>query len=147
MSHVYDNAKLLFGQADLDLPTTHDFRMLMVMSNSTADTELDKLVLITGGTAFTTLDEMDGTNYARLTLTSETFVIAANQADYDAADWSITALGAGTRDVIGIVMFRFVTADTDHIPVLYINTGGFPFTATGADVPIAWSATGILNFT
>ncbi len=143
MSHVYDNAKLLFGQADLDLPTTHDFRMLMVMSNTDCDTELDKVTI----DGFTVLDEMDGTNYARLTLLSETFAIAANQADYDAADWSITALGAGARDVIGIVMFRFITNDTDNIPVLYINTGGFPFTATGADVTIAWSATGILNFT
>ena len=138
MSHVYDNAKLLFGQADLDLPTVHDFRMLMVMNLTTADTEKDKVTI----DGFTTLDEMDGTNYGRLTLLSETFAIANNQADYDAVGDTVRA-----GDVIGIVMFRFITADSDNIPVLYINTGGFPFTATGADVTIAWSATGILNFT
>lgn len=143
-SFVYNKwkTKLLKGDVDLD-EGQNDIRAVLVMTNTTADTE-DDTEFVSG---FTTLDEMDGVNYARKTFSSQAVNedLANNRAEFDGENFTWTALGAGTRQIAGVLIIRHVTNDTDSIPIAYIDTGGFPFTANGGDFTITWNAEGIVQ--
>jgi len=145
----YTYAKAKMQSADIDL-NADDIRLLMVMSNSTADTEKDTQHI----DDFTTLDECDGVGYARVALTGE--AVAADEAndrgeftaDNLAPAWA--ALAVGTRQNIGIVIYKKVTDDTDSIPIYWIDTCtgvGFPFDGNGGVVNITWNAEGIGQIT
>lgn len=144
-SYTYAKAKLLSGDIDLD---ADDIRILMVMSNTTCDTEKDKQ-FISGANGFTTLDECDGANYVRKALAGA--AVAADEAndrgEFDATDAAWTALGVGTRQNVAIVLYKHVTGDEDSIPIAYIDSGGFPFDGNGGDVTVKWNAEGILQAT
>ena len=144
MSHVYTPAKAKLLSADLDL-NAHDIRLILCMSNTTADTDQDAEFV----GSITTLDEMDGANYVRKALANEAVNTdnANNRGEFDADDVTWTALGAGTRQVAGVVIYRHVTNDADSSLIAYIDSGGFPFSANGGDVTIAWNAEGILQAT
>lgn len=145
-SFVYTpwKTKLLTGGVNLT-EGQNDIRALLVMTNTTADTEQDTEFI--GG--LTTLDEMDGANYARKTFSSQAVAEDAgnNRAEFDGEDFTWTALGAGTRQVAGVVIFRFITNDAASELIAYIDTGGFPFTANGGNFTITWNAEGILQAT
>lgn len=145
-SIVYTGFKnrLLKGDVDFD---TQDIRVILCMTNTTADTDQDANVL----TGITTLDEYDGSGYTRATLTSE----AVNQddpnnrAEFDAADFTFgAAVGAGTRQAAGMVLYRHVdgTAANDQV-IAWIDTGGFPFTGNGGAVNVTVNAEGLLQAT
>ena len=138
--YTHAAAEMLKGNIDFD---GDDMRVLLVMTNSTADTEKD----VDDIDEFTTLDEMDGTNYVRKALANEAVAEdeANDRGEFDADDVTWTSLGAGTRNVQAAILYKHVTDDTDSIPIAYIDSGGFPFTATGADVTIQWNAEGILQ--
>ena len=142
MVYNYAKAKLLSGDIDLD---ADDIRVLLVMTNSTCDTEDDCDFI----DQFTTLDEMDGANYVRKALAGEAVAVDLpnNRGEFDAENVTWTALGVGTRQVLGAVLYKFVTNDADSIPIAYIDSGGFPFDANGGDVTITWNAEGILQAT
>lgn len=127
---AYTYAKRLFAKGDLDWDEAgHDMRIMLLMTNTTADTEKDKQTIAT----FTTLDECNGANYVRKALANQ----IVNQddpnlrAEMDADDIVWTALGVGTRQNQGMVLYRFVTNDADSIPIAWIDTGGFPFDGNG----------------
>ena len=144
MSFAYTPAKYKFARGEIAWHTS-DIRVLLVMSNTTADTEQDAATI----SAFTTLDEYDGANIVRKALAGE----VVNEDDpnnraeltADAVTW--TALGAGTRQGVGMVVYKFGTDDTDSVPILYIDTGGFPFTGNGGNVVFTPNAEGIAQFT
>ena len=145
MSFVYNEFKkqLLIGGINL---STADVRVALVMSNTTADTEDDANTFAD----FTTLDECDGSGYARATLTPEAVTEdpTNNRAVFDAADASFPTLGAGTRqNVAAIVYIHNGALSSQQIPAFYIDDGGFPFTAAGATFVLQWSATGIATLT
>lgn len=144
MSHVYTPAKAKLLSGDIDL-NTDDIRVLMVMSNTTADTETDAEFV----GSITTLDECDGANYARVTLTGEAVAadLANDRGEFDANDISWTNLGAGTRNNVALVVFKFVTNDAASPLIAYIDSGGFPFNGSGINVSVAWNAEGILQLT
>lgn len=141
---VFNEAKRAFlaGEIDLDLPD--DIRVALVMTNTTADTE-DDTNLMNG---FTTLDELDDTGYARQALAGETINEDApnNRAEFDANDAAFTFNGNGTRNTQAALVLKHVTNDTDSVPLLFIDTGGFPINSgqTGT-VTIQWNAEGILQ--
>ena len=141
-SFWYNNAaeQIALGNLDMD---THDIRVLLCMTNTTADTERDKAFI----SLFTTLDEYDGAAYVRKALAAEAVAQddVNNRAEFDATDVTWTALGAGTRNCQGMIIFRFVTVDADSVPIAWIDTGGFPFAGNGGDVTITWNAEGILQ--
>jgi len=143
-SFVYTRAKTLLGRGDLDLEA-HDIRLLLVMTNTTANTEEDKTTI----SGFTTLDEMDGTGYARQALAGEAVNedTTNNRAEFDATDATFTAVGAGTRQVKAAILYRFITNDTDNIPIAYIDSGGFPFTANGGNIVVQFNVEGIVQLT
>lgn len=144
---VYNEAKraILAGEVDLDLPD--DIRVLLVMTNTTADTEDDTNTFA----GFTTLDEFDGSGYTSggVALTGEAISedVTNNRAEFDANDAAFGALGAGTRQVQAAIVYKFITALSSSLPIAYIDTGGFPFTANGSTVTIQWNVEGILQAT
>ena len=128
---------------------TDDVRIILVMSNTTADTDEDAAAISPG---ITTLDEFDGTGYpttfaTRTALASEVVIenTSLDRAEWDAADvvWSSPGLGAGTRQAAGIVVYDHNTADPDSVPWLFWDSGGFPFTANGSNVTVQWNPVGV----
>jgi hypothetical protein len=143
MSFAFTNAKraLLAGELDFD---THDIRAALLMTNSNVNTKEDVLTVDA-----ITLDEYDGANYVRKALASETVTAdnTNNLGSFTASSVVWTALGAGTRSALGVLLFRFVTNDADSVPIAFIDTGGFPIAGNGGDLTIQWSASGILQTT
>lgn len=135
-------AKLMSGGIDLD---TDDIRTILVMTNTTADTDQDAEFV----SSVTTLDEMDGAAYVRKALVNEAVAadLVNNRGEFDADDVTWTALGAGIRDVAAVVVYKHVTVDTDSPIIAYIDSGGFPITANGGDLTIQWNAEGIIQLT
>lgn len=124
---------------------TGDFRIILVMTNTTLDTEQDdEFVADT-----TTLDEYDGATYARITLAGEAVNddAANNRGEFDVNDFSWATLGAGTRQAAGMALIKFVTNDADSFLIGWIDTGGFPFSGNGGAVNITVNAEGLLQAT
>ena len=141
-AYTFGKLQIMNGAIDL---SSDDIRIMLVMTNSTADTDQDVDFIDQIGT----LDEMDDVSYVRKALASEATAVddPNNRAEFTADPVTWTALGAGTREVLGAVIFKFVTNDADSILLAYIDTGGFPFAATGADVTITPPAEGWIQIT
>lgn len=143
-NYVTPHAKHLLGAAGLNLSTA-DLRVLLVMSNSTAAADL---LTAEDLADITTLDEHDGANYARQPLANEAYAkdVPNARTELDADDVTFASLGAGTRQCIGAILYVHVdgTAAND-IPIRWIDTPGFPFTAAGADFELRWNAEGVLQ--
>lgn len=138
---TYPTAANLLQKADLDLDTA-DLRVALLMENTTANSEDAATV-----DGFTTLDEMDGSGYARKTLTGGTVTLdAVNRwSEFDADDVSFPSLGVGTRGVAGILLYEHVTDDSDSIPLAFIDGGDFPYEAIGATLTVVWGDNGLLQ--
>lgn len=146
MSFVYTPAKTAMMNGDIDFKEAgDDMRVALVMSNTTADTQEDTALM----NGFTTLDEYDGASYARQALATQVVNedLPNDRAEFDAVDAVFSGLGVGTRQCVGLIVYKHVTNDTDSIPIAFIDTGGFPFDGNGGDVTIQWNVEGILQFT
>ena len=133
LMYTYGMTKFLNGGIDLD---TNDIRMLAVMSNSTAPTDEDAQFVGDIGT----LDEDDATGYVRVALAAEAVsaVTASDRAKFTSDPVGIVSTVAdATRQVIGMVFFRFVTNDADSPVICYIDSGGFPYTPDGTTKTIS----------
>ena len=139
--------RLAKGDADFD-EAGHDIRCLLVMTNTTADTDQDAGTL----SAIGTLDEYDGSGYSRAALASQ--VVTRDDAN-NRAEISATSpisfgatVGAGTRSAAGMVVYRHVdgTAAND-LPIAYIDTGGFPVNGGGGAFQVTINAEGLLQVT
>lgn len=144
-SVVYTPAKTFFFRGQLDLREAgNDIRALLVMTSTTVHTQED-VATIAG---FTTLDEMNGAGYVRKALANQAVNEddPNNRGEFDADDVTWSALGAGTRSVKGVLIFKFVATDADHIPIAFFE---FPtaYPATGIDFTLSWNAEGILQAT
>lgn len=143
----YTRATYLLATGALNLSTA-DLRTILVMTNTTADTQADVDTI----SAFTTLDQFDGTvnggAYARVALTGETVTEdeANNRTALDCDNFTYTALAPGTRPIAGHVVYRHVTNDTDSIPLMWIDDG-MPFTPQGTDVTFNVNAAGLALIT
>lgn len=141
-SNVKNIAKSRQMSGDMDL-NGDDMRLLLAMTNTTIDTDVD-----TDNLGSYTIDEMDGTNYARQNLANEAVNTddANDRAEFDADDISIAALGNGTRQMQGAEIHEFITNDAGSFPLCWvefaatINPGGSTFTIT-------WNAEGIVQLT
>lgn len=132
-SLIYNNTFLLMGTGALDLTEGQDdIRVALLMTNTSADTE-EEIALMNG---FSTLDEMDGANYARKTLASQAIAVdmSNDRVEFDCEDLTWSSLGNGTRAIQGMLLLKHVTNDTDSIPLAFIefastqNPGGSDFT-------------------
>ena len=139
---VYTKAKanLLSGDIDLD---ADDIRVMLVTSTTTADTEEDTTFI----DQFATLGEFTDGSYSRKALAGEVVNTdnTNNRGEFDADDVTWSSLTGDTAQAA--VVFKFVTNDAASIPICYIDTGGFPFTANGGDLTLSWNVEGILQAT
>jgi len=122
--------------------STADIRALAVMTNTTADTEKDVNFIAD----FTTLDEFNGANYARTTFATQTVTQdnANDRTELDTEDIAYTALGAGTRQMAGHVIYVHVTNDSDSYPIAFIDDN-MPFTAQGTNVTFVVNTEGLIQ--
>lgn len=149
MSFWYTGAKEKIAKGDLDWDEgILDARVLLVMTNTTADTDQDALTL----SGITTLDEYDGTGYSRAALASQSVV---RDDPNDRAELTATSpisfgatVAAGTRQAQGAVVYAHVdgTPGNDW-PIAFIDTGGFPVDGGGGPFQININAEGLLQVT
>ena len=147
-AYTYGLLKIGLGDVHWD---TDDIRFIMVMTNTTADTERDKTFI----DQFTTLDEFDGggshpPSFAnREALVNQAMAVDEpnDRAEFDADNHPVSSIPAGTRAIQGIIVYFHVTNDAASVPLLWIDSGGFPFTANGGDLVFSWNAEGIGQIT
>lgn len=141
-SFVYTPAKARLLNGTLALT---DVRLKLLMTNTTADTEQDA----ENPADITTQDICDGANYVEKAVAGE----AVSEDDpnnrgeftFNPVTWS--ALGNGTRQIQGILMYEFVTNDTDSLNIAWIEPAGWPINPGGADLTITPNAEGVLQLT
>lgn len=94
VDHVFTPALALLVVGSLN-----DLRMALLMTNTTADTEVDA----ENPADITTIDTMDGAGYAEETLTSEAVNVdlANDRAEIDFDDATFPAMANGTRQIQG----------------------------------------------
>lgn len=148
MSFAYTPAKteLMSGNLDFSGAGVQDIRALLVMTNTTADTDQDVANIADIGT----LDEYDGAGYGRATFAGEVVNedAANNRAEFDVTDFNFgAAVAAGTRSAAGFVVYRHVTNDADAVLIGYIDTGGFPLAGGGGAFNVTVNAEGLIQAT
>lgn len=142
-SVIYTPAKSKLLSGDLDL-NGHDIRAKLVMTNTTVDTQEDAALF----SEFTTIDTFDGSGYSDKALANETVTpdTSGNLGKFDADDVTWSALPAGTRNVQGVLIYRFVDGAGNDVPICFIEFASVK-TPDGSDFVIVWNASGILNLT
>lgn len=129
-SHVFTPALARLVSASLN-----DLRVMLLMTNTTADTEVDADTL----DEITTHDEMDGSGYAIEALTSEAVNVDTgnDRAEVDADDATFAAMSNGTRQIQGWLLYQHIDGtDANDQAVMYadfsgnINPGGSALTIT-----------------
>jgi len=123
-----------------------DIRMMLVMTNTTADTQEDVNFL----SEITTLDEYDGSGYSRQALATESVDedLTNNRAEAKSATpvaW--TTVGAGTRSAQAAIQYIHVGAESANIPLAFIDSGGFPFNGSGSNINANMNAEGWFQVT
>jgi hypothetical protein len=122
---------------------TSDYRCRLLMTNTTADTQNN----IANLGAYTTLDAFDGSGASSPALTTEAVNVDSgnNRIELDADDVAFGALGNGTRQIQGILIYDFNTNDADSIPFVFIQFSS-NVNPGGATVTVVWNAEGIVQF-
>ena len=124
-----------------------DIRFALVMSNSSCATENAGVVT---NADFTDVDEMDGTGYtANGNALAGTLVRKDdpnNRAEFDADDTAWAGLANGARNMIGGLLYKFVTNFNLSLPIAYIEFQSAQ-SPGGSDFTVQWHVEGILHFT
>ena len=141
-SQVYNEFKRASAAGEIDL-NADDIRIALLMTNTTADTENDGKTFISD---FTTLDEFDGSGYVRKALANEAVNLddPNDRAEFDADDVTFTALGAGTRSVQGVLLYKEGASDAARRIIAWLEFATVK-TPDGSDFTVAWNAQGILQ--
>ena len=142
-SVVYNEFKRASASGEIDLKGGDDIRVRLVMSNTTCDTENDAILFLAN---FTTIDVCDGAGYVDKALAGEAVATddPNDRAEFDATDVTWAALGVGTRTTVGVLIYKFVTADADSVPIAFVEFAA-AVTHDGTDFVIQWNAEGILQ--
>lgn len=121
---------------------TSDYRARLLMTNTTADTENNKATL----SAYTSLDSFDGAGASSIALTSEAVNVDSgnNRIEMDAADVAFGAVGNGTREIQGVIIYDFNTNDADSVPFVFIQFSS-NINPGGATLTVQWDAEGIVQ--
>lgn len=115
-THWFNCGKQLVGKVGFD---NLDVRVALLMLNTTADTDNDTITNVDD----LTLDEFDGAGYSRKTLSGDVVNRddVNDRAEYDANDVTWEDLPAGTRSVLGVLVFHHVTNDADSVPLFFLE--------------------------
>lgn len=136
-----------FDDVIAGLTGVQDLRLLLVMSNSTFDSQANGMSNMSD---FTTIDECDGAGYVQLDLASVALAWdGANlRLEYDATDGDMDGGGgvitAATRTVTGFIVKRYVDGtDANDVPWFGRDIG--PYTLAGGAFDFQFNAEGILQ--
>jgi len=135
-SGVYNNAK----QGGTQFVWGTDTIMCLLNSSSyTFDPDHDTVDNVDA-------NELSGTGYVRKTLASKTVTVddTNDEVRFDAAD--ITWTGANFGTVAGAVVYKFVTNDTDSVPLVWAELTS-PAVTNGGDFTLQWSSDGVFKAT
>jgi len=123
-----------------------DLRVMLVMTNSTFDSQIDVQTM----SDFTTIDECDGAGYVQLDLLSAAAAWDSGNSrlEYDAADGDLDGgsgiITASTRQVSGFIVKRYVDGtDANDVPWFGRDIG--PYTLAGGAFDFQFNAEGILQ--
>lgn len=133
---VGQNYKSLFLSGAIDLDNIQ-YRLAIVMTNTSlySASEATKDTV----SAFTTLDEMNGSNYGRINLNPGDTTLTRDDINklliLSSAAQTYVTLGAGARPMAGILAIydpNGTNNDTTNIPAAFLDSG-FPKPAGGLD--------------
>lgn len=155
---IFTIAKSQILSGDLDF-NAHDIRVMLVMTNNNLSAKAQApSINWLDATSNATLDEFDGSQYTAGGKALANEAVASDTAnargEFDASDVKWTSLGsggAGTRNIKGVLVYKFLTNRTNAstIPIAYVTNGfgasGIP--ANGGDFTIQWNAEGIVQAT
>jgi hypothetical protein len=135
--------RLLEGRFDFRSSSSQVYRCLLVRTGSTAGTDLITPEFVGD---ITTLNEFDGANYARqtLSLTSPAVDVANNRVEVAIANAVFANLGpsSGVSQGIGCVVYEFITNDAASPLIAFFDEGGFPFVGSGTTFTVQFNAEG-----
>jgi hypothetical protein len=139
MSTFYNIAKKGFLDGTIDWDT-HTIKALLVKTPYTADANHLTIASVVAGAK-----EAAGTGYTRKALANRTVFndTVNNRASLKAS--GITWTGVTIGEAAGVVIYKEATDDSDSVPILYIDSGGFPVNGNGGDIGIEWNINGILQ--
>ena len=141
-SFVYNVAKAGFASGALDWDT-HTFKLMLIDNAYTPNPDhatVSALTELPNGTGYT--GGFNGSGRKTLSVCSVVQVDASDRAELRvslATTWS--AINAGT--VKAAVVIREMTNDADSIPVVYIDSGGFPVVTNGGDFTFTPNVAGV----
>jgi hypothetical protein len=123
--------------------TGADVRAKLVMSNTTADTDVDADKVADIGT----LDEYNGSGYTEATLTTSALQAdpTNNRGEYIPNNFSFGAtVAAGTRQAVGILFYKRISgvASVDEVIGFY-DGAPFPTNGTGSAFDVTINAEGL----
>jgi hypothetical protein len=121
-----------------------DVRVLAVMNGSSAGTDEDAVNI----DDITSLNEFDGSNYARLDLANVAVVSddTNDRHEVTADDGSFGAtVGAGSDEIIGFVYYRWVDGTAANDILWAFNDDGCPVDPNGGALDLTLPADGIVQ--
>lgn len=118
-----------------------DLRFAIVMTNTTADTETEAEFL----SSITTLDEYDGSAYARQNIANEAAAVDLTNSRFELTFDPVVfaTLGVGTRQADGLLQLLHVTGAADSPPDVYYDVTNFD--GNGEDVTFTPDAQGAVQ--
>jgi hypothetical protein len=140
-SVVYNEFKRAEAAGAIDL-LTDVIDVKLLMTNTTCDTENDGIAKLS---QFTTIDTCDSAGYVDKILTgkSVTKEDANDRAIFDATDPVWTALPTCTRQVQGVLVYKYVDGAGNDIPICYADFNTLK-TPDGSDFTAVLNAAGVL---
>jgi hypothetical protein len=133
-------------KGDLDLSGA-DLRIKLCMANNTCVTDRATAVYLDD---ITDIDEYDGTGYTEITCAglaiSTDGAVPQVEVKVNSGSWG-SAVGAGTRNAVGYLVYQRIGSDPSANPVLgYSTEGGFPLNGSGGPFTLtADAANGLLT--
>lgn len=111
-----------------------DLRLIPVMSNCTAPTEPNAEFVA----SLTSLDELTTAGRKALAGKSLVSVPVSSKVELHADDPVWPGMADGARQVIGFVLYKHVTDDTDSPFLCFIDGADFPMNPGGADYTLSF---------
>lgn len=143
-SHGFQYAFGQYLQAAINF-ASNDIRMVPCMTNTTVDTERDAKDMVSD---FTTLDEADGSGYstggAALDNQAVNIDDSNDRAECDADDETISAFGACTRSIQGLLVIKFDTNLNNSVPLHWLEFASNK-TPDSSDFVLVMNAEGYLQ--
>jgi hypothetical protein len=140
-SIFFNKAKQKILQGDIDLNAA-TIKATLLMSGTDADTNKDADQI----KDLSSLDECDGAGYTAggETLANKTCKVddANDRGVFDADDVTFNGISAGTRDLVGCLIYKSSGTQGDSFPIVYLEFAS-TLNGNGGDITVNFSTDGI----